>query len=355
MRDWEAANPQEGICRLFDTIMFGPALAYARDLAAELEREPADLVVTSEMLLGVLAGCESAGQRVAILSANLCLYPLDGMPTFGPGLPPPRNGEEEALHAQIRAGTRAMLNSRLDTLNAARVALGLPPIDSVLKQLEVAARYLLATSRAFDFPIDKLPEGLRYVGPQLDEPTWAKPWRSPWPEGDLRPLVVVGFSTTYQAHETVLQKVVDAAARLAVRVLVTLGQIDPDAVRPAANTLLVPSASHNALMQHAAVVVTHGGHGTVMRALQFHRPMLVIPHGRDQDENAVRVTEHGAGLRLTPGASVEEIRNNLRRLLEEPVFTQAARRLGEAIAVESRRVDVVAELSGLNDNTSRLN
>jgi UDP:flavonoid glycosyltransferase YjiC (YdhE family) len=306
------------------------------------------------MLLGVLAGCESLGQRVAILSANLCLYPLDGMPTFGPGLPPPRNGEEKDLHAQIRAGTMAMLNSRLDKLNHARVALGLPPIDSVLKQLEVAGRYLLATSRAFDFPIETLPEEIRYVGPQLDEPTWAKPWRSPWPENDTRPLIVVGFSTTYQAHEGVLQKVVDAAADLPVRLLVTLGQIAPDAVRPAANTVLVPSAPHNAVMQHATAIVTHGGHGTVMRSLRYHRPMLVIPHGRDQDENAARVVEHGAGLRLTAGASVEEIRGALRRLLEEPAFTQSARRLGAAIAGELKRVDVVAELEALTAHPAQV-
>lgn len=347
LRDWEAANPQEGIGRVLDRIMFGPALEYARDLAAVLDREPADLVVTSEMLTGVLAACESRGQRVAILSANLCLFPLDGMPVFGPGLPPPRTADERTLHEQIRAGTTAMLNARLDALNRARLALGLMPLDSVLKQLDVAGRYLLATSRAFDYPIEKLPEQIRYAGPQLDEPAWASAWRSPWPENDSRPLIVVGFSTTYQAHESVLQKIVDATAELPVRVLVTLGQISPESVRPAANTVLVASAPHNVVMQQAALVVTHGGHGTVMRALKHQRPMLVIPHGRDQDENAARVAEHGAGLRLTAGATTEEIRAALRRLLSEASFTESARRLALAIAEESNRVDAVAELEAL--------
>lgn len=352
LRDWEATNPQDGIGRVLDRIMFGPALDYARDLAAVLDREPADLVVTSEMLTGVLAACESRSQRVAILSANLCLYPLDGMPVFGPGLPPPRTVDEKTLHEQIRAGTTAMLNARLDALNRARIAIGLMPLDSALKQLEVAEHYLLATSRAFDYPIKKLPGQIRYVGPQLDEPAWTNPWCSPWPENDPRPLIVVGFSTTYQAHEGVLQKVVDAAAGLPVRVLVTLGQISPKLVRPSANSVLVASAPHNVVMQQAALVVTHGGHGTVMRALKYQRPLLVIPHGRDQDENAARVVEHGAGLRLTAGATTEEIRVALRRLLNESTFTQSARRLGSAIAEESSRVDLGAELEALAEKSA---
>jgi hypothetical protein len=109
--------------RMMDKIMFGPALEYARDVSAELEREPADLVVTSEMLMGVMAACESRGQRLAVLAPNLCLYPLDGMPTFGPGLPPPRNREEEALHAQVRQGTIKMLDHGLDDLNRVRLDL----------------------------------------------------------------------------------------------------------------------------------------------------------------------------------------------------------------------------------------
>jgi MGT family glycosyltransferase len=330
-----------------ERLIFGAALDYARDLAAVLDSEPADLVVTSEMLMGVLAGCESRNQRAAILSANLCIYPIDGMPIFGPGLPPPRTPEEEAMHEQIRISTRAMLDAHLETLNRARGALGLAPVDSALKQLAAASRHLLATARAFDFTIASLPRAIRYVGPQLDEPVWTKPWRSPWPVGDVRPLITVGFSTTYQAHEGVLQKVVDAAAELPVRVLVTLGRIAPESVRPAANTVIVPSAPHNAVMQQAALVVTHGGHGTVMRALKHQRPLLVIPHGRDQDENAVRVVEHGAGLRLTAAASTEEIRNALRRLLNESRFTAAAQRLGSAIAEEAQRIDVVAELETL--------
>jgi MGT family glycosyltransferase len=341
LRDWEVANPPEGIQRLLDRIMFGPALDYARDLIAELERAPADVVVTNEMLLGVLAGCESRGQCAAILAPNLCLFPLPGMPVFGPGLPPPRSPAEQSMHEQIRSGTLAMLNARLDVLNRARIALGLLPLQHALDQLKAAGIYLLATSRAFDFPAATLPDQIRYVGPQLQEPGWVQPWTPPWPATDARPLVAVAFSTTYQAHEGVLQKVVDAAGSLPVRTLVTLGPIAPDAICPSANTALVASAPHDQVMPKAAVIITHGGHGTVMRALMHRRPMLLIPHGRDQDENAVRVTERGAGLKLPASATRGEIQAAIERLLSEPSFAKAAETLGSTIAAETREDNVV--------------
>ena len=169
-RDWEASSPQEGIGRLLDSIVFGAALDYARDLSAVLDDEPADLVVTSEMLMGVLAGCEARNQPSALLSANLCMYPINGMPVMGPGLPPPRTEEEKNIHDQVRAGTIAMLDAHLETLNRARQALGLSPLSSTLKQLDAAKRYLLGTARAFDFQDLNPPASIRYVGAQLDEP-----------------------------------------------------------------------------------------------------------------------------------------------------------------------------------------
>ena len=39
----------------------------------------------------------------------------------------------------------------------------------------------------------------------------------------------------------------------------------------------------------AAAVVTHAGHGTIMRALAHGIPLLCLPMGRDQDDNAARV------------------------------------------------------------------
>jgi hypothetical protein len=74
-RDWAAATPQEGLLSVIRDIWCGPTLAYAQDVIEELRREPAELVVTCEALFGVMAGCESLGQRLAILAPNIIRCP----------------------------------------------------------------------------------------------------------------------------------------------------------------------------------------------------------------------------------------------------------------------------------------
>jgi MGT family glycosyltransferase len=344
-RDWAEPTPQDGLLAVIRDVWCGPALAYAQDVVEELGREAADLVVTNEALFGVMAGCERAGQRFVVLSPNISLAPLPGVPPLGPGLAPARSAEERATHAEIARAVATMFDSGLPALNAARAALGLGPLGHVLDQLGAAALELLATSRAFDFPCEALPSRVRYVGPQLGDPHWAGSWTSPWPASDSRPLVVVGFSTTFQDHAAVLQRVIDALAPLPVRVLVTLGgSIDATELEPPGNCVVVESAPHAVVMREAALVITHGGHGTVMRALASRVPMLVIPHGRDQNDNAARVTERGAGLSLVPDASTADIRAACAQLLGEPAFRAAARRLGDRVAADAESSTLVAEL-----------
>jgi len=145
-----------------------------------------------------------------------------------------------------------------------------------------------------------------------------------------------------------LQNVIDALAPLPVRVLVTLGgSIAREDLTAAINCEIVESAPHTIVMRQAALVITHGGHGTVMRALVSRIPTLVIPHGRDQNDNAVRVTARSAGLALPPTASTAEIRAALARLLDDPTFARAAAGLGEAVARDVARSPVVKILERL--------
>ncbi|WP_431461128.1 glycosyltransferase, partial [Klebsiella pneumoniae] len=84
----------------------------------------------------------------------------------------------------------------------------------------------------------------------------------------------------------------------------------------------------------ASVVVTHGGHGTVLRSLSHGVPLVVLPMGRDQNDNAARVDYHGVGLRLDLSASPQMLCEAVRRVLSEPGFSKRALALGRAIAEE---------------------
>jgi UDP:flavonoid glycosyltransferase YjiC (YdhE family) len=95
------------------------------------------------------------------------------------------------------------------------------------------------------------------------------------------------------------------------------------------------------------VVITHAGHGTVIKSLAAGVPMLCLPHGRDQGDNAARVVDAGAGLRLSRRSSATTIRRGVRRVLEEPAFCQNARRMAGRIEGELLRMSPAAEVEAM--------
>jgi UDP:flavonoid glycosyltransferase YjiC (YdhE family) len=157
--------------------------------------------------------------------------------------------------------------------------------------------------------------------------------------------VLVSFSTTHQDRTDALQRAVNAVAQAGMDGVATVGPaLDVATLGAPQNVTLLPSAPHDAVMKQVSLVVTHGGHGTVSRALWHGLPLLVMPMGRDQKDIALRVDAHGAGLILPPGASDTEIAAALRRLANEPPFGIAARRLAEAITREIKSERLVTEM-----------
>src|SRR6266545_2165701 len=100
------------------------------------------------------------------------------------------------------------------------------------------------------------------------------------------------------------------------------------------------SAPHNQLLPDAAAVVTHAGHGTVIRSLAAGAPLLCMPMGRDQNDNAARVVARGAGLRLSPKSSIKSIRNGVLEILESPRYREKAREMVKMIAKDASNSSV---------------
>jgi MGT family glycosyltransferase len=347
LRDFEVDSPPDLIARLCERLICGPAGAYAAETAAAVREVGPDAVVSSAFLLGPQMAAEAAGVPVAAMFANIYPLPAPGLPPFGAGLAPAGDEDERQLHAAIGQEGGAMWNAHLAPLNAARAELGLDPLEGVWEQLNHAGRVLVLSSSAFEFPAE-LPENVRYVGARLDDPAWAEEWQPP--QGD-EPLVLASLSTSNMDQLGLLRRIVDGLGALPVRGVVTTGHaVDPAELPSPEGVQVLRSAPHSAVLEHASAVVTHGGHGTVIKALAADVPLVVLPMGRDQLDNATRVTERGAGLRLEPDASSEAIAAAVRRLLDEPGFRDAATRLGSRLRAEAQSDEAVAELERLVRN-----
>ena len=333
--------------RVRDKLMFGPALDFARDLLDEIEANPADAAAIDTMIPGALVGAEVARIPSASLIHSVYMFPAPGLPAFGAGLFPPKTWLGRTRDRLISAVVLRTFDKGLGALNRARAEFKLEPLASILDGNHKADRLLVMTSTAFDFEADELPPNVRYVGPQL-EPQSASGWKPPWPASDSRPLVLVGLSTDQMGQQALLGRIIQVLGEMEVRALVTTGpQIDPERFEPAVNVVVRSFVPHADVMPQASLVITHAGHGTVIRALAAGVPLVCIPLGRDQYDVAARVVWRGAGVKLSSKATTSALKRVIATVLENESFRDASQRIAQAISRETAEDKAVRELEAL--------
>lgn len=336
------------VARLVPELDFHPIEDTApAPLAAHLlgRLDGADIVVADCMLYGALIAATLAGLPSAALMPTV--YLADRLVDSALSAHSPAGLAERSVRDSCGLGAgRAVLAAQprwvrvRGTINDARRRFGLPSVASVTDQILAADRVLVLTSRAFELPRVRPPANVVYVGPQLDDGT-PDAWH---PRRTDKPLVLVSLSTGDQGQVDLLRRLLAALGQLPVHALVTVGPaVDPSQFDPPANTELEQFVPHSAVLPHAALVITHAGHGTVIAALRAGVPLVCIPMGRDQYDVAARVRHHGVGVGLPVDADVPALAAGIHRVLVEPGYADAARRMATAITSEDpdRVVDAI--------------
>ena len=127
---------------------------------------------------------------------------------------------------------------------------------------------------------------------------------------DPRPIVYVSLGSFLSARADVLARVAQALSALPVRVVLATGSADPGALGPLPGHWLVRSfLPQIAVLEHAALAVSHGGNNTVTEALSFDVPLLVLPFSTDQFAGAAALEMADRAEVLDPNrATVEQLR-----------------------------------------------
>jgi UDP:flavonoid glycosyltransferase YjiC (YdhE family) len=149
-----------------------------------------------------------------------------------------------------------------------------------------------------------------------------------------RPLVYVTLGTAFNRVE-LFRDLLEAAAELDCDVLTTTGlDLDPAALGPLPQNVravrYVPQAE---TLPETTAVVAHGGSGSTWGALAHGCPIVFVPQGADQFENALAVAEAGAGIALLPGdQSPAAVREALGEILGDERYAVAARAVAAEIS-----------------------
>ncbi|MGB1583715.1 MAG: glycosyltransferase [Solirubrobacterales bacterium] len=239
----------------------------------------------------------------ASLAAEICEVPYvtfvphfwhatsaDDVP-FGSGWSPSNTAFGRSVFRFMHRFERKGLEFGRDELNETRSEVGLESIDQV--HGAISRELVLVGTLPQLEPQRVWPENVKVVGPVM----WEPPAQSVTvPQGE-DPLVVVAPSTAQDLDHTMLGAAVSGLRDRPVRVMAAKNGREPARkLKPGENTTIVDWAPYSQIFPPADVVICHGGHGTVMRALTSGASVVICPASGDQYENAARVRWAGVGV-----------------------------------------------------------
>ena len=221
--------------------------------------------------------------------------------------------------------TSAVLAAVEKPYNAARAGLGLPPDDGLAALADEVV--LSFAPPSLHDPSVPLPRNFVSFRPMaLDRSSAAR--LPAWAErlGQERPVVYATLGTVFNqpAYELpFFPAVLDGLRDEPLDLVITVGpDVDPASLgRQPANVHVERYLPQSLLFPRCSVVVSHGGYGTVLAAIEHGIPMIVVPFGADQPINARSVERLGLGQvideeDLTP----DRLRSAVRSLLDEPAW-----------------------------------
>jgi len=321
-----------GIWRFGATL--GPSvLAMVEELEPLILRERVDCVVGDALAFGTRYAAERTGRPFASIGANPA-YALDTthlqairapeipawLPERFPGL----------VHAWI---------DKMVPLAPVRARLGLPPAPRSRSELYGMCvsdtLHLVTTHREF-MPELSFKSGQEFVGPLSFDPP-QEPYAG---LAELPPDVVLVSTTTFAEDDGFLKTVVESLAPLGIPLLVTGAGARELSGNLGSHVRLETFVPHAQVLPRVRALVTHGGWGTMGRALRQGVPMLVIPLFGDQPMNALRAEQLGLIHHLPhEKATPTAIREGLKALLADTALHERLRAHSERLrALDSGRL-----------------
>jgi UDP:flavonoid glycosyltransferase YjiC (YdhE family) len=269
------------------------AVHAARETVPSVRSFAPDVAVSDILTPAPALAAELCGVPVATLVPHVHPWSASGFPPYSIGARLPRTPAGAWLWRRLDGVVANGLERGRREYNDCRARLGLGPLSGVHTGLSRALT-LIATLPQLEYPRRWEP-WLRVVGPLLWEPPGD---HVPPPPGD-GPVVLVAPSTAQDPEHRMLRAALAGLAAEPVRVIASYNGREPDPpIAVPGNAVLVPWLSYSRSMPAADVVVTHGGHGTLVRALSCGCALVVCPAGGDMAENAARVDWAGLGVRL---------------------------------------------------------
>ena len=151
---------------------------------------------------------------------------------------------------------------------------------------------------------------------------------------DERPTIYATLGTIMNERTDLLSAILDGLREEPINLILTIGRnrSPQDFGEQPPNVHIERYIPQSMLLPFCDLVITHGGSGTMMDALSFGLPMIIIPVGADQPVNARLCAELGVARVVAPAGRTEaelaqDIRKATQEVLRNPTYRENAQRL----------------------------
>ncbi|HMT04880.1 MAG: glycosyl transferase [Solirubrobacterales bacterium] len=275
-----------------------------------------DVVVNDILTVAPALAAEAFGCSWGTLIPHI--YPVQdsGRPFFAVGALPARTGLGRGFWRATEKALKWGLERGRDDLNAQRALIGLPATDRFHGGTSPDLA-MVTTYPHLEYP-RLWPPSVHVTGPM--------PFETPHddielPPGD-EPLILVAPSTSQDPSNHLVRSALAALADQPVRVVATTNRVVPShPIEVPENAVLVDWLSYSQVMPESALIICHGGHGTVARALAEGVPVLTCPAAGDMNETAARITwaEVGRSVRWSL-TGPRSLRWAVAEILGDPIY-----------------------------------
>lgn len=250
----------------------------------------------------------------------------------------------------IAAGSFVRPEVVAQPLDEIRAEHGLSP-DPTLSAL---SRYLVLSPvpPGYRDPAFSLPPTAQLIRPlTLESQSAVAPIPFVKPLADT-PLVYFTLGTVFNIESgDLFSRVLSGLRDLPINLIVTVGRdIDPaEFGNQPGNIHIAQYIPQATILPHCDLVVSHGGSGSVIAALAYGKPMVLIPMGADQPLNAARCEAIGVAQTLDAiTAAPQMIAEAVVAVLKNPSYRQSAERIKDEIVAmpdPSRAVNLLVRLA----------
>lgn len=164
-----------------------------------------------------------------------------------------------------------------------------------------------------------LPPHTEAVGPSIPMEHRGDEVEFPWDRlKSDRPIVYASFGSLISWQPELYSIIAQAAESLGVQLVLSGGDLAATdfAHQLPGDALIVPYVPQLALLERCSAFITHGGANSIMEAMYWGVPLLVIPICRDQPLAGYFIEKASAGLVIDPDKiTVENCREALTKLL----------------------------------------